>query len=261
MMAVYNFANLLTAVPFSPTTGAATAATQSKYKVESENKVAAAVTETFQDVTKAHFARLQQVQEAIFEVETQALCLVEFCEHIPGFKQTKDGLEGLNGAATIKYLDKWLSANAEVAAMTSLRINRAGLSGTLPPQIKYFKKLIRLDLSENLLTAIPNELGCLKDLKFLNLSKNRIFQLPITLCFLLQLEEFHMDDNCLQSLPMGLKECQHLKVLSMSGNFMKNASEQIKKFSKVPAVLNLADNQPAPVQQRSNTQAGLSFNL
>ncbi len=111
-----------------------------------------------------------------------------------------------------------------------------------------YKNLVKLDLSENLLTAIPSELGYLTNLKFLNLSNNRIVQLPATLCCLCKLELFFMNNNCMVSLPMGLKRCNYLKVLSMRNNFMLAAQIQLKGFHRIPTTVQLENNQPAQVQ-------------
>lgn len=72
---------------------------------------------------------------------------------------------------------------------------------SLPAGIANLKRLVQLDLSENLLRELPANFGDLKSLKWLFLYKNPISTLPESFGGLSQLEQFRMQHANLKSLP------------------------------------------------------------
>jgi len=86
------------------------------------------------------------------------------------------------------------------------------------PCIAEFNKLRQLDLSDQLITTLPDSLGNLERLKELNLSHNQIATLPDSLGNLEWLTELNLSHNQIATLPDSLGNLERLEELNLSHN-------------------------------------------
>lgn len=117
---------------------------------------------------------------------------------------------------------------------------------TLPNEIGYLHKLVRVNFSYNKLTALPasfykllnieeldlsnnkfvsfpNDIGNLKKVKKLYLQNNRITQIPSAIGGLESLEMLNLSFNRLTDLPNEITSLTNLKVLIITGNQISRA--------------------------------------
>jgi Leucine-rich repeat (LRR) protein len=111
---------------------------------------------------------------------------------------------------------------------------------SLPKEIKKFRNLELLDLSENdlknvdlnilsefsklktirlnncNLSKIPNSICCLKNIEVIEIDHNNIKKLPLKLFKLTNIKELRMADNLLTSLPKEFLNLKKLKILDIS---------------------------------------------
>ncbi len=130
------------------------------------------------------------------------------------------------------------------AELETLRVSGIQLK-KVDSRIFRLRRLVKLDLSDNRLPAIPEELGLLKNLQYLdlcqneiecvprdllrhgslgktlqllNLSRNKIEQIPSEIVFLMALRELVLDHNSIKRLPLSLERLKHLRHLSLASN-------------------------------------------
>ena len=75
----------------------------------------------------------------------------------------------------------------------------------------HFEKLEEIDLSHNMITALPKEICQVNHLKQLNIMSNQITSVPKEIGQLNQLETFDLADNQLTSLPTEIGQLNDLK--------------------------------------------------
>lgn len=75
-----------------------------------------------------------------------------------------------------------------------------------------------LDLSGNLLTAIPASVASFQSIRLLNLSSNQIRDLPPEICQLSGLESLELKHNLMKGLPSKFGRLKSLKILNLSSN-------------------------------------------
>ncbi|CAH8303204.1 unnamed protein product [Eruca vesicaria subsp. sativa] len=97
----------------------------------------------------------------------------------------------------------------------------------LPDSIGKLLSLVRLDLSENCITALPATIGGLLSLTKLDLHSNRIGQLPESIGDLLNLVNLNLSGNQLTSLPSSLSRLINLEELDLSSNGLSVLPESI----------------------------------
>ena len=105
-------------------------------------------------------------------------------------------------------------------------LDLSNLTVDLEQVAKLPRWLIRLDLSDNQLTAVPPVLTQLR-LKDLNLSHNQLTDLPLDLVQLVHLTHLDLSHNQLADLPLDLDQLANLTHLDLSHN----------RFSEIPPVL------------------------
>ncbi|KAL3629612.1 hypothetical protein CASFOL_026834 [Castilleja foliolosa] len=154
--------------------------------------------------------------------------------------------------------------------IVKLELSGLGLSGAIPDNtIGKLVKLESLDLSNNKITALPNDFGGLGSLKFLNLSYNQITGIipssignfahlrrldfsfnnfhgciPEAISSLTKLQVLSLSNNRLDSIiPLGLLKCRSLVSIDLSSNTL-NGSLHKGFGAAFPELrfLNLADN-------------------
>lgn len=107
---------------------------------------------------------------------------------------------------------------ADVVKMTGLvelDISDNQFTGALPGEIRFLKKLKKLDASNNLMTGIPAEIGQLSELEELDYSGNQITGLPMEIANLKKLKTFDLTGNEYSKLDLaGIKKAlPNLKVI------------------------------------------------
>lgn len=111
---------------------------------------------------------------------------------------------------------------AEVLANTQLKyLNLSGNRISRIPAIKTLKSLLHLDLSNNLLTNLPDDVDQLASLKTLRVRRNRLGAIPSSLGRLAQLELLDLSANKIEELPDSIVNLQKLTLLDLSENKLK----------------------------------------
>ena len=106
------------------------------------------------------------------------------------------------------------------SSITKLEAQQNKIS-ILPPQILMGGLSIHLkslDLSRNLLSALPDEIGMLDQLQQLNLQQNRLSSLPWSIGYLTSLVELQLGHNQINSIPDDISKCTALKTLDVRNN-------------------------------------------
>jgi len=88
----------------------------------------------------------------------------------------------------------------------------------IPPAIGNCQALRRLFLGNNFIKRIPAAIGKLKNLELLILRKNEIKSLPKEIGLLTSLKTLNIEDNQLTSLPKSIMNLKKLENLRLSGN-------------------------------------------
>ncbi|XP_076265716.1 leucine-rich repeat-containing protein 40-like isoform X1 [Rhynchophorus ferrugineus] len=83
------------------------------------------------------------------------------------------------------------------------------------------KPLIHLDLSSNVLTAIPSKIGIFQDLTVVNLQDNSLTILPAELMTLTKLTKLLLSHNKINTLPNDIDKLIELRVLNISHNMLQ----------------------------------------
>ncbi|XP_056850354.1 plant intracellular Ras-group-related LRR protein 5 isoform X2 [Raphanus sativus] len=97
----------------------------------------------------------------------------------------------------------------------------------LPDSLGNLSSLVRLDLSENCITALPTTIGGLLSLTRLDLHSNRIGQVPESIGDLTNLVNLNLSGNQLTSLPTSLSRLVNLEELDLSSNSLSVLPETI----------------------------------
>ena len=108
-------------------------------------------------------------------------------------------------------------ATAAREAETALSLAGLGLT-QLPKSIRMLRYLTQLDLSDNLLTALPDWIGDLTALEMLVLRGNRLTLLPPSLARLDRLTQLDAADNRLLQVAPELAAMTRLAVIELRGN-------------------------------------------
>ncbi|XP_014830520.1 PREDICTED: leucine-rich repeat-containing protein 10-like [Poecilia mexicana] len=88
----------------------------------------------------------------------------------------------------------------------------------LPVTICVFDELVKLYLSDNNLSSLPDELQGLRNLQLLALDFNCFEELPAAICRLHQLTILYLGNNRLHRLPRELRELKELNTLWLETN-------------------------------------------
>ncbi len=116
----------------------------------------------------------------------------------------------------------------------------AGLT-SVPQQIKRFRNLENLDLTNNYISRIHFELAVFKDLEFIDLSYNLFEEFPQELLDIPALSILLMEENSLGQLPPALFTHPNLTEIHLAGNRIK-AFPELPSRNKNIESLNLQNN-------------------
>lgn len=114
-----------------------------------------------------------------------------------------------------------------------LDLSGQGLS-SLPSYVLDRGELEELDLSDNKLTgALPAEIRFLKRLKKLEMSNNQMTGIPAEIGQLSELEEINYSNNEITGLPLEIGNLKKLRILNLSGNDFSE-SDMLKIKESLP---------------------------
>jgi len=132
-----------------------------------------------------------------------------------------------------------LLANTDIKKfknLVSLNLSDSRLSD-LPDGLTKLENLYHLDLSMNRLSDIPDDVFNLKHLTHLNLSENQVGELPEEICKMQNLVEIKLASNRLSELPDCVGKMTNIEMLNIADN----------KFS-LQSIVNIARNLPKQTQ-------------
>lgn len=143
---------------------------------------------------------------------------------------------------TAKEIRKWMHDNQEaLASITSLDFSQKDDLRKLPPEIKYFKNLQELNLTNNAIEELPKEISKLKQLRILRLRNNQLERIPDSISKLSQLIELDLSNNQLHSLPASFCKMPSLRYLSLENNRLTTLPKNWDQLSNLK-LLNLSKN-------------------
>ncbi|KAJ1810670.1 hypothetical protein LPJ77_000709 [Coemansia sp. RSA 2523] len=89
------------------------------------------------------------------------------------------------------------------------------------PQIGHFSNITHMQLSDNLLTVLPDDIGHLRQLQYIDISYNQLETLPATIAYWQSLRVMKADSNCLTGLPMSIRHIPQLCEVDLSANLLE----------------------------------------
>ena len=132
----------------------------------------------------------------------------------------------------------------ERAKVVDISANRIG---AIPDDIKHLTKTQKLNLSCNVIAAVPIALCVsLVNLKVLNLSRNKLRAVPTEIGSLTKLEELTLADNKINELPPTVSKLGKLTRLNLARNELEERSE-------------LDDQKKEDVSNPKNKISGLAY--
>ncbi len=102
-------------------------------------------------------------------------------------------------------------------------------------------QVIKLNLSGQNLTAIPQEIFKMKNLQFLDLSENRIAEIPDEIQNISQLQELNLSNNQLNKVSTKIDELVFLQKLNLAKNQLTDLPEVMSNLGKL-VTLDLSGN-------------------
>lgn len=152
----------------------------------------------------------------------------------------------------LTMLPRWFAVT--FTNLTILYINGNKLR-TVPANLADIKQLETVDLSNNLISLIPNRFCTLRNLRALNLSGNNLEFLPVGFAQLRQLEELLLAHNQLAELRDNFGELSKLEILDISHNRLAVLPDSVANFKRLEE-FNLRGNRlkelPATIEQLSS---------
>ena len=169
--------------------------------------------------------------------------------------------DDLRGTATLNWskdlaMAQWnglsVAPQSAQARVIKLRLNNAGLNGSIPARLGNLTGLAMLELEDNTLTgSIPAALGGLTELTRLSLSRNTLSGgIPKELGQLSRLETLNLDSNyrtdaapgLTGSIPAELGQLSRLESLNLSSNRLTGAVPSALGQLSALGYLNLSRN-------------------
>jgi small GTP-binding protein len=182
------------------------------------------------------------------------------------------GIEEKKGSLSVVFVNQWgtpiRSVNCEVT------LQKSNISPTLPiissvnrslsPQYRELIKLalendsISLDLSNQNLTAFPDEIFELPNLQFINLSNNSLSEIPENISMLTNLQSLNLSNNQIVEISKEIIHLTNLNLLNLSANQIKEIPESISQLSNLET-LGLAGNEIAEIPEVITQLTNLCF--
>jgi hypothetical protein len=168
---------------------------------------------------------------------------------IPSQTAPPPRMQGLNGPYNSAF-------NVEPVNMLDLDAleNMNGFT-SLEEALKNPDAVIKLDLQNNGMRALPPEIGRFRNLQYLNVSRNQLSELPREIGNLSRLQVLNASGNQIDVIPAELRRLQNLKQLNLATNLLKKLPPEIgnlpklefldaseNRLSQVPAAIGLAAN-------------------
>jgi len=118
-----------------------------------------------------------------------------------------------------------------------LDFSNQGLTALLP-EIGKLSSLRELDLSGNQLTGLPLEISQLSYLRYINLKGNKLTKLPLEIFQLSALEQLDLSNNLLTELPSEISKLSDLEWLDLRGNQLDIPSQILEKTERPDEIIN-----------------------
>lgn len=103
----------------------------------------------------------------------------------------------------------------------------------LPPNIGNLKRLVHVDMNNNLLSSLNPEIGEWSQLQELSVSGNELESIPSTIGQLRSLVSLKLDENQLQELPESISQCEMLEELMLSHNDLSDLPASIGRLRRL----------------------------
>ncbi|CAG9860792.1 unnamed protein product [Phyllotreta striolata] len=129
------------------------------------------------------------------------------------YELTNENEINIDLSRTIDEGDAWWS----IKPLTHLDISSNVLTA-MPKDINMFQDLLVLNLQGNLLTQLPEEIGDLKKLTTLSLNHNKLSELPKSFFKLTELKQLFINDNNLSGISKDISDLVMLEKLDLSNN-------------------------------------------
>ncbi|XP_057331804.1 leucine-rich repeat protein soc-2 homolog [Microplitis mediator] len=104
---------------------------------------------------------------------------------------------------------------------------------SIPPAIKNFISITKIDLSLNHISWLPNEFCYMEKLEVLLLSRNTLIMLPQNIGQLERLRVLEISDNHISSLPESVSQLKNLQYLDLYRNDLSELPEYFKDFNNL----------------------------
>ncbi|KAJ1934708.1 hypothetical protein FBU59_005614, partial [Linderina macrospora] len=140
--------------------------------------------------------------------------------------ETLDGDESGNGLTDTSIQSGSATSNGHQAVHISrlelidgiVDLSQRSLSSLLPRIATYSLSITVLDLSGNLLTALPEEIGHLRHLRVMDVSNNKLRSVPATIAYCQELHTLDVSNNVLDTLPTAMRHIHTLRTVNVSRN-------------------------------------------
>lgn len=157
---------------------------------------------------------------------------------------------GAGDAIVPRLEQRWRACSESLQEL----IWREGPLREILPSIMGLARLVKLELSEHELKAIPDGLGQLTLLRELDLSGNRIKKIPQSIKALCALEVFKIRNNLLGTVPSYVLDFPHLRKIYLQENrrtILVEAAASGHAFMKRGGVIYVDDEQGADFEQET----------
>lgn len=104
---------------------------------------------------------------------------------------------------------------------------------SIPPAIKNFISITKIDLSLNHISWLPNEFCFMEKLEILLLSRNTLIMLPQNIGQLEHLRVLEISNNHISSLPESISQLKNLQYLDLYCNDLSELPEYFKDFDNL----------------------------
>lgn len=131
-----------------------------------------------------------------------------------------------------------LMANISDLRKLSLSNNRLT---AIPDELCKLINIQELYLARNLIENLPGQFTELKNLRVLNLSANLLTTIPEEICELVNLEKLTIKGSAVKNIPENICRLTRLRELNLSNNFLESLPQEISQLSSLQ-ILDLAGN-------------------
>lgn len=179
--------------------------------------------------------RLEELAQWINDKEAQNFVLFaqriasNVSDQIPEFQTFLNQLTG-NDEEKAVHIKQWMENNQEnLSKMTKLVLEGTATEKLikLPAEIRFFKNIKTLNLTDNCLKRLPIEIGKCTALNYLKVNKNALEELPAEVGHCIHLQVLQGEHNQLKSVPGEIGQCRSLLILRLNHNELDSIPEEI----------------------------------